>query len=102
MPTYAYTARDEAGRPVNGTVDADSVSAVTQSLRAGGKYPTSVRLATAADMAGDGAASSSASSAADSARPRSGMKISRAEVIQLSTQLAIMLETGVTLTEALD
>src|SRR5205085_8686413 len=31
-----------------------------------------------------------------------GVRISRAEVIQLSTQIAIMLETGVTLIEALD
>src|SRR5207244_3965572 len=33
---------------------------------------------------------------------KKGIKISRADVIQVATQLAIMVETGVTLTEALE
>lgn len=90
MPTYTYTARDSAGAAIGGTIMADSITEVTQLLRRDGKYPISVQDA-----------EQNTASAAP-ARPRSGIKISRADVIQLSTQLAIMVETGVTLTEALE
>jgi type IV pilus assembly protein PilC len=90
MPTYAYTARDERGAPANGTVQAASVAEVTQQLRAAGKYPVSIR------PAGTGPA------AAPQAPRTAGIRIPRADVIQFSQQLAIMIETGVTLSEALD
>jgi type IV pilus assembly protein PilC len=93
MPTFAYTARDERGAAVNGTVQAESIAEVTQQLRAAGKYPVSVR-----PIGSPGAA---AASPTDSTR-RSGIRIPRADVIQFSQQLAIMIETGVTLSEALD
>ena len=96
MATYVYTARDNAGAPVSGTLVADSAHEVTQILRRDGKYPTSVKSADDADPR-DGYASSSSAYTAEA-----DVKISRADVIQLSTQLAIMLETGVTLIEALD
>ena len=97
MPTYTYTARDNSGNPVSGSVSAASVGEVTQILRREGKYPTSI---TAAD---DPSASSGAAGASPFSRGGSGgIKLKRAEVIQLSTQLAIMVETGVTLAEALD
>lgn len=88
MPTFVYTARDNAGTAVTGTLVADSIHEVTQLLRRDGKYPTSVKPAE-----GSGPATGSA---------HPGIRIPRADVIQLSTQLAIMLETGVTLLEALD
>ena len=96
MATFVYTARDNVGAPVSGTLVADTVQEVTQILRRDGKYPTSVKHADDAD-ASDGYATSSSGSTAEA-----DVKISRADVIQLSTQLAIMLETGVTLIEALD
>lgn len=89
MPVFAYTARDSSGQPFNGTMSADSVSAVSQSLRGEGKYPVSVRPAdeiVETPETGGGA----------------GVKISRADVIQFATQLSIMVETGVTLSDALD
>jgi type IV pilus assembly protein PilC len=89
MLTYAYTARDERGAPVTGTMQAASVAEVSQQLRAGGKYPVSVRPV---DERGGGAESSAVR----------GIKISRADVIQLAQQLSVMMETGVTLSEALD
>ena len=58
-------------------------------LRAEGKYPVSVRPADQEAKAAVYIRSG-------------GIKIPRADVIQVSTQLAIMLETGVTLNEALD
>ena len=96
MPTFAYTARDESGTAVSGTLVADTIALVGQALRAEGKYPTSVRLASTNDD------SSSNSTTSSSGTGRAGIKVSRADVIQFSTQLAIMLETGVTLLEALD
>jgi type IV pilus assembly protein PilC len=89
MTTFAYTARDASGRSVSGTLAAPSIGEVLQALRADGKYPVSVRPT---DEASKAAAYIS----------RSGIKIPRADVIQLSTQLAIMLETGVILSEALE
>src|SRR5437870_4341246 len=89
MTTFAYTARDASGRSVTGTLAAPSIGEVLQMLRAEGKYPVSVRPA---DQDSKSAAF----------LPRSGIKIPRADVIQVSTQLAIMLETGVTLSEALE
>jgi len=89
MTTFAYTARDASGRSITGTLAAPNVGEVLQTLRAEGKYPVSVRPA-------------DQDSKLAVYMPRGGVKIPRADVIQLSTQLAIMLETGVTLSEALD
>jgi len=89
MPTFAYTARDEAGNSLNGTLAANSLVEATQMLRAERKYPTSVYPA---DEGGDGASTFS----------EKGIKVPRKEVIQFATQLAIMIETGVPISEALD
>ncbi len=90
MPTYTYTARDANGNLANGTMTAASVNEVTQLLRREGKYPTSVQ-------AGDDLTNPTSGSG-----KKGGIKISRADVIQLSTQLSVMVETGVTLSEALE
>jgi type IV pilus assembly protein PilC len=89
MPTFAYTARDESGNAISGTLAGASVAEVSQALRAQRQYPVSIRPATPSDNPKETVGSR-------------GIKISRAEVIQLSTMLATMLETGVTLNEALD
>src|SRR5215213_3518302 len=98
MPTFTYTARDGSGNPSNGTLTASSVEEVTQLIRREGKYPTSVQ---AADEVANGDAGGSSGGAPGSTGAK-GIKLPRADVIQLSTQLAIMVETGVTLPEALD
>lgn len=91
MPTFAYTARDSAGVAVEGTIGGQSVEDAGRQLRTQGKYPLTVRPMQVA-----------APTRPDAARPgRAGIKISRDEVIQISNQLAIMLDTGVTLSEAL-
>jgi type IV pilus assembly protein PilC len=88
MTTFAYTARDTLGQSVTGTLLADSPEEATAKLRSEGKYPTSLNRT-------------------DQARPtpiaasHRGIKISRSELIQFSTQLAIMSDTGVTLSESL-
>ncbi len=96
MPTYAYTARDADGTAVQGTLSADSVSDVSRMLRADGKYPVSVREASA------GRAAAARGAADVPAAGAQGIKVKRDEVIQIATQLSIMIETGVTITEALE
>ena len=59
-------------------------------LRAEGKYPISVRPGV------------DANELARASNRGNGVRMARADVIQFSTQLAIMVETGVTLVEALD
>jgi len=90
MPNFSYTARDSNGAPVSGTISASSEAEVTQLLRREGKYPIGIQL-----LRNDGAPAASTSSGG-------GIKIPRADVIQLAQQLSIMVETGVTLTEALE
>jgi type IV pilus assembly protein PilC len=89
MQTFAYTARDDNGAPLTGTIQAASVNEVTQQLRATGKYPISIK------PIGSGGVVVETNSNA-------GIKISRADVIQIIQQLSVMVETGVTLSEALD
>jgi len=88
MPTFAYTARDQTGSAVNGTLSADSLDRAGQMIRAEGKYPTSIRPAGAAGEAGT--------------IRRRGSRMSRKDLIHLCTQLAVMIDTGVTLSDALD
>lgn len=92
MPAYVYTARDSSGSSISGTVAADSQTHAQQLLRAEGKYPTSLRVATDAASEAD----------AFAVGPSADIKIPRADVLQISHQLSIMIETGVTLSEALD
>jgi type IV pilus assembly protein PilC len=87
---FAYTARDSSGAAVSGNLAAASAVEVTQMLRAEGKYPITV---TGADES---------SPERSRAISRRGIRISRKDLIQISMQLAIMVETGVTLPEALD
>ncbi|MGA3065297.1 MAG: type II secretion system F family protein [Tepidisphaeraceae bacterium] len=91
MGTFAYTARDHAGSPASGTLVANTIAEAIQLLRADGKYPTSIK------PAGEAAAGTS-----EGVRfGRRGLRMSRRDLIQLSTQLAIMVDTGVTLSESL-
>lgn len=89
MPTFSFTARDTNGNAASGTIAAASVAEVTQLLRREGKYPTSIEPV--------GAQASNTSGSA-----RGGIKVPRPDIVQFSNQLSIMVETGVTLSEALD
>lgn len=67
---------------------ADSLLAITQKLRAEGKYPTSVKPASEA--------------AQPILQAGANIRVSRKDVIQIISQLTVMIETGVTISEALD
>jgi type IV pilus assembly protein PilC len=88
MPSFSYTARDNAGSAISGTLMADSIAEVTRLLRGEGKYATSIQPI--------------AEAAVKPAQMARGIRVSRAEVIQFATQLSIMVDTGVTLSDALN
>src|SRR5689334_23232171 len=95
MPTFAFTARAENGAAITGTLEGATVAEIGRILRGEGKYPVSIRPTSGEHASADDIDTSGALGS-------SGIKVSRAEVIQLSVQLAVMVETGVTLSEALD
>ncbi len=88
MPSFVFQARDQSGAACSGTLVADSAAAVGAQLRAEGKYPTLIRDAQEQD-------------AQKQLSPR-GIRLSRAEVIEFTQQLSVMIETGVTLCDALE
>jgi type IV pilus assembly protein PilC len=85
MSSYAFVARDDRGQQFTGTLSGANAADVSRQLRAEGKYPVRIDPANIA-----------------TSRRDAGLKISRAELLGVSHQLAIMLETGVTLPDALD
>ncbi len=92
MQQYAYTAKDSSGASIEGSIVALSIEEAARLIRSQGKYPLSVRPQAEKGKGAD----------AKPVMAARGIKISRADVVQLSTQLSIMLDTGVTLTEALE
>jgi type IV pilus assembly protein PilC len=88
MTTFAYTARDQSGTAITGTLVADTLERAGQMIRAEGKYPTVIKPTGGATEAGP-------------MSPR-GIRMSRKDLIHIATQLAIMIDTGVTLSDALD
>jgi type IV pilus assembly protein PilC len=88
MTTFAYSARDQTGLAVSGTLVAESAERAGQMIRAEGKYPTAIKP-------------TGASAEVGLIRP-GGSRMSRKDLIQIATQLAIMIDTGVTLNDALD
>src|SRR5580693_9428291 len=89
MPEFLFTARDGSGSLATGSVIADSVGAAVAALRSEGKYPTSV-------LPAEEKRARKKSLLAPEAR------LGRKDLLQFGTQLQIMIETGVTLSEALE
>ena len=88
MSSFAYQARDGHGRPDNGVVSAGSPEEASRLLRQEGKTVLSISR----EIVGLSARRS----------PRAVKKVRRDDVISFATQLAVMVDTGVTITEALD
>jgi type IV pilus assembly protein PilC len=87
---YAFSARDNLGAAHQGNMEADSIDQVQQRLRAEGKYPVSIRPA------------QDESPSAPTATGNARAKLSRQDVMNLAMQISVMVETGVTLSEALE
>lgn len=90
MLTYAYRARNARGEAISGQAEARSESDALRQLQRDGLTVTDIRLGTKPiDV--------------DAVRVRhSANQVRREEVISLSSQLSVMLETGVPLGEALE
>jgi len=86
MAQFIYQVRDEFGNIDSGVVSANSLSEAAETVRAGGKVILSIR-----PESGTGGGIFPANK-----------RIKRDQVIYLTTQLAVMVDTGVPLTEALD
>ena len=84
MPIYKYQVKDSSGNNNTGTLTADSLDEATEMLRRGGKTVVSVTEDFFAAQSGK------------------RKKIKRDEVIFFATQLAVMVDTGVPLDEALE
>jgi type IV pilus assembly protein PilC len=88
MPKYNYKARDSAGNLVEGTLESATAEEASRNLRAAGKYPTQITAANDRAVA--------------QTPVGGGVRVGRDEVIALCTQLSVMLETGVNLSEAVE
>lgn len=88
MTTFAYTAREANGASVTGTIAADDAAHASQLIRAEGRYPIAIHTADSAT--------------ARAANGPRGIRIPRSQVIEITSQLSVMIETGVTLSEGLD
>lgn len=89
MPIYRYNARDARGLKRAGTIDAADARDAVRKLRKEGLFATNVRVG-------------SREHDAEQIRTRLAARaVKREEVISFSEQMAIMLETGVPLSEAL-
>ncbi len=102
MPVFTYLARDDSGKPVEGEVTAASEMDAARALRSEGKFivrvePKGARKAGGAKVRGD--------VPVQAARRKSsgfGEKFRADDVIFFTNQLAVMVDTGVSLTEALE
>ncbi len=90
MPSFKYKARDGRGDLITGVLNAATIEDVGRMLRSDGKFVVNI------EKAKDLAAKSR------QATPGSNGKIKRSEVITFSHQLAVMVDTGVPISEALE
>ena len=89
MPDYAYRVKDASGRRESGTLAAPNAAQASRSLRSGGNNLVGIHR----DF-GPGRAAGQAIAVPS--------RVKRDQVVFLATQLAIMVDTGVPLDEALD
>ncbi len=92
MMTYEYTARSSAGTALKGCIAADSDAEAARLLRAEGKFVIDLLARAESEETASGGAR---------ARRRGG-RVRSADVELFASQMAIMLETGVGIGDALD
>lgn len=93
MPTYRYQVRSSAGAVQVGTLNADSAATAAQLLRNQG-----VHILSLSQVAGKGAAGSLGATLARMNERKAGPK----QVLEFTTQLAVMVRAGINLRAALD
>lgn len=99
MTLFDYVSRDDRGQSIQGQVSAESEAEAARTLRGEGKFIVKIKPA--------GAAAKSRSTGSDPAEPAAratlfGEKFRPDDVIYFTNQLAVMVDTGVSLAEALE
>jgi general secretion pathway protein F len=100
MPVFEYKGLNEAGKPVNGLLEADSAKTLRAQLRKNGVFLTEVVGQQAAGSAKAGKAGAVAAPSGDIAK-LARSRINTADIAITTRQLATLLGAGVTLVEAL-
>ncbi len=90
MPKFVYQVRDARGAPSRGTLAAGSLEDASRMLRGEGNVIIELREQTGVDLS------------SDSRAPASRARVNRDDVIFFANQLAVMVETGVPLPDAMD
>ncbi len=90
MAKFKYKARDGRGELVTGVLSAADVEEASRLLRNDGKFVVSIEK------------TKEVAASQDKGPAKSGGKIRRSEVITFSHQLAVMVDTGVPISEALE
>jgi len=96
MATFTYIAKDEAGATINGTIAAESQAEAARAIRREGKFVIRIGQGGAASMdrlAPSAAAGPVASTGRQKFRPE--------DLIHFTNQLAVMMDTGVSLADGL-
>jgi general secretion pathway protein F len=101
MPEFAWRAADAAGQLTHGLLEAASATAATRQLRERGLVPVSVTDAAASPAAQAVAPGPARSSAAPRRFKRNEGPVTQAELLSLTSELAIMLRAGLALASAL-
>lgn len=101
--TFAYKARDSKGQQVSGAIEARSQNEALRLLEREGKAVTDIVQGTKPAPLAEAAPAPVATAPEPQRSRTSGVGgVKREEVISFASQLAVMLETGVPLSEALD
>lgn len=107
MAVFSYTARDDAGKLVQGDITAASQAEAARAVRSEGKFVVRIEQKDAAPAA-KGKARFKETTAAGAApvsvlkKPLFGEKFNSQDIIFFTSQLAVMVDTGVSLADALD
>lgn len=97
MAVFTYTARDDSGKTIEGEVTAASQTEAAKSVRSEGNFV--IRISQKGSSGKPMKKSGSSVSALN--KPLFGEKFNPQDVIYFTNQLAVMVETGVSLAEAL-
>ncbi|MCG3179292.1 MAG: Type II secretion system protein F [Phycisphaerae bacterium] len=100
MIKFNYVARDSSGQSINGTVSALTPAAASRQLRQEGKFLLRLEAASAGASGPVAKAAAASQPLATPSGSRRGIK--RKDLIYVTTQMAVMAETGVPLADALD
>ncbi len=96
MPSFSYTAINEAGQEISGSVDATDEKAAERTLEGQGLMPLKIGRGKAS------AATKTSVKSFGSSKPKKGKKITLRETIDFTRQLVTLLKAGVPILTSLE